>query len=85
MNINEILKGRKCNACGKEHKCPIENVYIESDATKHLSHLTENYENILIVADENTYSACGENTEKALANKIKNRVIFGKCGIQPFF
>lgn len=84
MNINEILKGVKCNSCGKEHKCPIENVYIESNATKHLSHLTEKYKNVLIVADDNTYSACGKETEKALYNKVKSRVIFsGKTVLIP--
>ncbi|MBO5338322.1 MAG: sn-glycerol-1-phosphate dehydrogenase [Clostridia bacterium] len=84
MDINRILKGVKCNSCGKEHKCPIENVYIESNATKHLSHLTEKYKNVLIVADDNTYSACGKETEKALYNKVKSRVIFsGKTVLIP--
>ena len=84
MDINRILKGVKCNSCGKEHKCPIENVYIESNATKHLSHLTEKYKNVLIVADDNTYSACGKETENALYNKVKSRVIFsGKTVLIP--
>ncbi len=84
MDINEILKGVKCESCGKEHKCPIENVYIESGATKHLSSLTENYNSILLVADENTYSACGKQTENALSGKVKNRVIFsGKTVLIP--
>ena len=76
MDINEILKGVKCDSCGKEHKCPIENVYIESGATSHLSHLTDKYNKILLVADENTHSAAGKSTEKALGDKIKDRVVF---------
>lgn len=84
MDINEILKGVRCDACGKTHKCPIENVYIESGATKHLSILTEKYKSILLVADENTYSACGKQTEEALGSKVKSRVIFsGKTVLIP--
>ena len=76
MNVNEILKGVKCSACGKEHKCPIEKVYIEKDAVKHLTDLANAYNKILIVADENTYGASGKQVEDALANKSTKKVIF---------
>ncbi len=76
MNINEILKGVKCDACGKTHLCPIENVYIEKNATNHLSELASKYNSILLVADENTYKAGGEGVEGSLDGKISNRVIF---------
>ena len=76
MNVNEILKGVECKACGKTHLCPIENVYIEKNATKHLPDITSKYSNILLVADENTYKAGGEGVESALNGKIFKRVIF---------
>lgn len=76
MNINEILKGVRCEACGKEHSCPIENVFIESGATKHLTTLTKGYKAILLVADENTYGSAGKETEDALLGRVKDRVIF---------
>lgn len=76
MSINEILKGVKCPACGKIHTCPIKEVYIENGATKHLADLTAEYKSILIVADENTYGACGKDVEAALNEKQLTSVIF---------
>ncbi len=75
MNINDILKGINCS-CGKTHTCDIENVYIEKDAISRLSQLCEAYKSILLVADENTYNACGEKVEKALYGKQTKSVIF---------
>lgn len=76
MNINEILKGVECKSCGRTHKCPIEKVYIEGNATRHLVEIAQDYKKILIVADENTYASAGEKTEKHLASKVIQRVIF---------
>lgn len=76
MDINEMLKGVLCWECGKEHKCPIEKVYIENGAISHLASFAQSYNNVLIVADENTYSAAGDKTEAQLAGKIKGKVIF---------
>lgn len=75
MDINRILNGVKCD-CGKEHKCSIEKVYIESGAIKRLTSLCSDYNNILIVADGNTFSAAGAEVEKALADKTLKKVIF---------
>ena len=75
MDINSILNGVSCK-CGKRHHCDIEYVYIESGATFRLGKLCEQNKNILIVADENTYSAAGEKTESALGGKNVCKVIF---------
>ncbi len=75
MDINELLKGVECN-CKKYHTCAIDKVYIEHGAMKHFSELCIEYENILIVADENTYEAAGEATIKALSGKKFEKVIF---------
>ena len=84
MDINEILKGVKCSACGKTHLCPIEHVYIESGATKRLSDICAQYNKILIVADENTYNAAASGVIDALGNKIASKKIFsGKTVLIP--
>ncbi len=75
MDINEILNGVDC-ACGKHHTCPIEKIYVEQGAISHLSDLCQQYKNVLIVADENTYGAAGKQTEAALSGKNVTRVIF---------
>ena len=83
MNINEILSGVDC-PCGRRHECDIEAVYIEKGACKYLTGLTEKYNSILIVADENTYGAAGEKTVAALEAKKINKVIFsGKLVLIP--
>ena len=84
MNINDILGGVKCDACGKEHKCPIKKVYIEKNATKHLVEFCKEFNNILVVADENTQAAGGAGVYDALGGKIKGRVVFsGKSILIP--
>ena len=75
MDINELLKGRKCE-CGKFHNCDIEYVYIENGAIFRLTKICEKYNNVLIVADENTFAAAGENTITALSGKNIKKVIF---------
>ena len=83
MDINKILKGVNCS-CGKFHKCDIESVYIEKDAIARLSELCKAYNNILLVADENTYSAAGDKTVNALSDKCVSKVIFdGKTILIP--
>lgn len=83
MDINSILKGINCS-CGKKHTCSISYVYIEKDAISRLEELLCSEENILIVADENTYSAAGKKVEKALYSKNTEKVIFsGKTILIP--
>lgn len=74
MDINSILKGVKCD-CGKNHSCSIECVYIESGAVKRLTKLCRNFDNILLVADGNTFSAAGDKVEGALTCKNLKKVI----------
>ena len=75
MDINNILKGINCS-CGKIHNCDIEHVYIENDAISRLKELCKKAKGILIVADENTFSAAGGKVEKVLCDKNTKKVIF---------
>lgn len=82
MDINILLQGVDCS-CGKHHTCDIEKVYIEKGAIDHLTGLCDSYENILIVADENTFGAAGTQTVAALEGKHLHKVIFGKDILVP--
>lgn len=83
MDINKILSGVVCE-CGKHHTCSIEKVYIEKGAVSRLSELCERYNNIIVVADENTYAAGGDKVLKALSDKTVEKVIFdGKTVLIP--
>ena len=75
MDINNLLKGVNCS-CGRVHTCNIEYVYIEKNAAKRLEEICREYKSILLVADENTFSAAGGSTEAALSDKELKKVIF---------
>lgn len=82
MDINQLLKGVDC-ACGRRHECAIDSVFIGHGAASHFTELCENYKNILLVADANTYAAAGELVTSALSEKSINRVLFGKNVLIP--
>lgn len=83
MDINRILKPLECS-CGKTHTCDIEYVYIENNAISRLDKLCSNNKNILLVADENTFSAAGEKVVGRLSGKNIKKVIFsGKTVLIP--
>ncbi len=75
MTCNELLKGMDCS-CGKHHSCDIGFVAVERGAIGHLAELCRDDRHILIVADENTYGAAGNQTIEALAGKTVTKVIF---------
>ncbi|MBO5356382.1 MAG: sn-glycerol-1-phosphate dehydrogenase [Clostridia bacterium] len=84
MDINSILNGVKCDSCGKMHECSIKYIYIENGACKHLSELCMDFKSILLVADENTFGACGDRVVSALGSKQYKSVIFsGKSVVIP--
>ena len=76
MDVNEILKGGVCPACGKNHSCPIKRVYIEKNATSHLKEICAEFGSILVVGDENTIRAGGKGVYEVLGEKIKGSVVF---------
>ncbi len=83
MEINELLQGVEC-ACSRYHRCDIRYVSIGSNAIAQLKDMVTEYQRILLVADENTYFAAGEKTEKALTGKTVDKVVFsGKTVLIP--
>ena len=80
MNISDLLKGRIC-ACGKNHSCNIRQVLIEQGAVSGIYNMAENYENVLLVADENTYAVCGKTVEELLKEKLLNKLVYKGSGL----
>ena len=76
MDFKTLLKGKTDCPCGKAHTCPIDHVYIGSGATEVLPELTEGYQSIVLVADENTYEVQGSAVERLLAGKIQSELIY---------
>ena len=65
MEIKDLLLGKETCECGRSHKCPIEHVIISENAYDSLPSITENYKNILLVADRNTYAVSGKEVKIA--------------------
>ena len=75
-DVKELLKGIPACACGKAHLCPIDAVEIGADALSKLPQLCEKYDRIMLVADANTYAACGNKVDELLGGKITCRQVF---------
>lgn len=70
MDIKKLLKGINDCTCGKSHNCPIDYVDIAEGALERLPDMCEDYKNVLIVCDDNTYAACGAEVVKILGVKV---------------
>lgn len=81
-NIKELVKGIHNCPCGKDHTCPTEAVEIGSGVLPKIVDLCADYEKILLVADQNTYRACGEDVEKLLGKQIAGKVVY-QTGDKP--
>ena len=75
MDFEEMLRTKICS-CGREHRCGIKHVDICSGVLSRIPERTENYQHILLVADENTYATCGTLVEAALGCKLQAEVVF---------
>ena len=74
--IKELIQGISGCACGRDHQCPTEWVEIGSGALEALPGYCGCYEKILLVADRNTYKACGAQVEALLGEKVENKLIY---------
>lgn len=81
MEIKELLRGVENCACGKSHKCPIDYVIIGENACDSLTEITKDYNNILLVADVNTFKVGGEVVTKKLGSKLLNTLIYQTEGV----
>ncbi len=80
MDLNKLINHDIVCECGKVHRCDIETLKIGKGVLDQLDELI-NYQNILLVADCNTYPLCGEKVEKALGSKIKAKHVFKTEGL----
>jgi glycerol-1-phosphate dehydrogenase [NAD(P)+] len=76
MELNQLLNHDITCSCGRTHRCDIDLVDIGRGAIERLPESVKNYENILLVADSNTYAVCGERVLGLLGEKVKNICLF---------
>ena len=80
-DINELLGVFDGCECGKDHTCDIKRVVIRNGALEELPAMTADYNNVLLVCDENTRRVCGERVDELLQDKIKSRLTYSGKGL----
>ncbi len=80
MNINSLLTEFNCE-CGRKHSCDIKSVYISSGAISRIGCEISHYQHILLVADNNTYAACGEKVKQQLGNRFDRQIVLSRKGV----
>ena len=80
MDIKQLHKEFENCPCGKQHKCPIDNVLIGHKNLNCLSLLCNDHKSILLVSDQNTYKACGGEVFEILKDKISKNLVLEKNG-----
>lgn len=80
MNFEELLKGKACS-CGMNHTCAIEHIIIGKNANEKLGALLEGYHKVLLVADTNTYAACGDVIRAQIGERLEGVKIFEREGL----
>ncbi len=80
MNFQELLSGKKCS-CGRAHSCSIKSVLISEDVLRELPTVLGDYERILLVADQNTYAACGKAAAALLEGRVQHSLIYQEDGV----
>ncbi len=75
-DIKKLCEGMIGCECGKDHLCPIDHIEIGNDVLPKIYCICADYKNILLVADSNTYKACGEKVFEYLREKIEKSIVF---------
>ena len=76
INLMDYCGRRIRCSCGREHFCPISDIVIRSGALDTLPDITAGYHKVFLVADTNTYRACGERVYDLLKEKCAGRLIY---------
>lgn len=77
MSIKDMLCGIDNCICGKGHSCPIDYIEIGDNALKKLPQICMQFKRILLVADQNTYKAAGEEASKLISDRLEEKLILG--------
>jgi len=80
VNFEELLKDKPCS-CGMTHTCSIKHILVESGANDKLGSLLGDYKKVLMVADTNTYAACGEKIRAQIGDRLESVLIYERDGL----
>ena len=80
MDFEKLLQEKQCS-CGKVHKCSIKHVVIAPGAIATLPTLLGAYRRVLLVADTNTYAACGDAVKAQIGEILESVLIYDVKGL----
>ncbi len=80
VDMKKLLVGIDCK-CGKRHDCAIKEVIIEDGATDKIAALAEDYGNIVVIADNNTYPLCGDKLTAHLGKRLEGKLVIYREGV----
>lgn len=80
MDWNRYLKHQAPCPCGQHHACAVKEIIVEPGALSSLRTLTASFRQVLLVADENTFAACGKRALEFLAAPEVDTLIFSSAG-----
>ncbi|MBQ9070379.1 MAG: sn-glycerol-1-phosphate dehydrogenase [Clostridia bacterium] len=76
MNVRNLLNHDIVCKCGRTHRCDISTLEIGEGVLDKLTYAVEYYKSVLLVADGNTYTICGEHVESLLGSKLRAVCLF---------
>ena len=80
-DINELLNVTKNCSCGRPHSCEVGAVVIGKGAVERITELTQMYQKILVVCDDNTYRVCGKRVIGLLGTRAAAVQIYHTDGV----
>ena len=76
MNVSEIINHTINCACGRNHRCDIEELHIGQGVLEHLSEIMAKYADIILISDQNTDAICGDRVRSMLGDSISAGYVF---------
>lgn len=80
MDFEKLLQDKNCD-CGMVHRCSIKRVIVEAGAINKIESLLDDYHRILLVADTNTYGACGMAVKNQIGEKLESVHVYQRDGL----
>ncbi len=75
-DINGLLGIKSDCPCGQIHSCTIKQIIIRHGALNELPAMVKDYNNIVLVSDENTRRACADRVDALLGDKVSARLTY---------
>ena len=80
-DLTSLLKGRPDCPCGRPHNCAMQRVILEPGAVRRIGEAASGWNHVLLVADSNTWSLCGQKAAKQLGGRLSDTLVYTSQGL----